>query len=108
VLGAEFAEWAAGGDNHLRDQIVVEGGGLHLVSPSPGTVFLLDPDVPSSSLVPLVASGGGSLVWESPTLRVREQSGKVVAEAVEGEHHLTVRDKSKGTALSTWIRVRGL
>ena len=107
-LGAEFAEWAAGGDNHLRDRTVVQGGGLHLVSPSPGTVFLLDPDVPSSAYVPLVASGGDALVWESPTVRVSEKAGKIVAEATEGEHHFTVRDPATGTKLTTWIRVRSL
>ncbi len=108
-LGAEFAEWAASADNQIGTRVAVAGsGGLHLVSPTPGSTFVIDPDVPSSSLVPLVVSGTGDLVWKSPTLMVREVGGKFFAEAVEGEHRLTVLDVATGKTLETWIRVKAL
>ena len=109
LLGPEYAEWAASADNQLRDQVaIVAGAGLHLISPTPGATFLVDPDVPSSSLVPLVATGAENLVWESATLKFRDQAGKRFAEAQEGEHRLTVRDAESGRELTTWIRVKAL
>lgn len=108
-LGPEFAAWASSGDNQLRDRIVVEGNaGLHLVSPSPGSTFLVDPDVPTTALVPLVATGAEGLQWECRTLRIVAREGKTFAEAMEGEHRLTVREPSTGKSVTTWIRVREL
>ena len=108
-LGAEFTEWAASVDNQIGARVTAGGsGGLHLVSPTPGATFVIDPDVLSSSLVPLVASGAGDLVWKSPTLTVREAGGKFFAEAVEGEHRLRVLDVASGKTLETWIRVKAL
>ncbi len=75
-LGPEYAEWASSVDNQLRDRVVVEGSGqLHLVSPQPGSTFLIDPDVPSSGLVPLVANGSGPVKWESATLALARTGG---------------------------------
>jgi penicillin-binding protein 1C len=109
LLGPEFAAWAASADNQLREQVAISGdGGLHLVSPTPGATFLLDPDVPSSALVPLVATGAAQVIWESATLKFRDQSGQRFAVAKEGEHRLTARDPQSGRALTTWIRVKAL
>ena len=108
-LGADYSEWAAGVDNQLRDRVVLEDAGrLHLVSPQPGSTFLLDPDVPSSGLVPLVASGAGHLIWESPTLALRERAGRTFAVAVEGRHELTARDPESGLTVMTWVFVKAL
>jgi penicillin-binding protein 1C len=77
ILSPEYAEWAKSVDNQLGDKVAIaEDGGLHLVSPIQGATFVVDPDVPSSSLVPLVANGGERLIWESATLKVREQAGQ--------------------------------
>jgi len=109
ILSPEYAAWAKSVDNQIGDKLAIAGGaGLHLVSPTPGATFVVDPDVPSSSFVPLVANGGGRLVWESETLKLREQAGQMVAVATEGEHRLTVRDPNSGRTLATWIRVKGL
>ena len=108
-LGAEYSEWAASVDNQLRDRVVLEDAGrLHLVSPQPGSTFLLDPDVPSSGLVPLVASGSGRLIWDSPTLAMRKQAGRMFAVAVEGRHELTARDEEAGQTVTTWVVVKAL
>ncbi len=108
ILGPEFAQWAASGDNHLAGRVTVSRGALHLVSPQPGSTFLIDPDVPTSALVPLVAGGAEGVVWESSTLKMRDQSGKPFAVAVEGDHQLTARDPGTGRSITTWIRVKGL
>ncbi len=109
LLGAEYHAWAASLDNQLADRIALSGtDALHLVSPQPGSTFLLDPDVPTTALVPLVASGSTAPVWESTTLRLREQSGKVFAIATEGEHRLTARDAATGQTTATWIKVKAL
>ena len=108
-LGSEYSEWAVSVDNQLRDRVVLEDAGrLHLVSPQPGSTFLLDPDVQSSGLVPLVASGAGHLIWESPTLALREQAGRTFAVAVEGRHELTARDPESGQQVRTWVVVKAL
>jgi penicillin-binding protein 1C len=108
-LSGEYGAWAASGDNQLRGRVVVAGNaGLHLVSPTPGSTFLIDPDVPTTALVPLVATGAEGIVWESPTLEVVRRDGKMFARAVEGEHRLTVREAGTGKRVETWIKVRGL
>ena len=108
-LGEEYAEWAVTSDNQLRDRVVLaDAGKLHLVSPQPGSTFLVDPDVPSSSLVPLVASGGSRLIWESRTLSFREQAGRKFAVAVEGRHDITARDPDSGQVVTTWVVVKAL
>ena len=108
-LGAEYTEWAGTADNQLRDRVALaDEGRLHLISPQPGSTFLVDPDVPSSGLVPLVASGAVRLVWESPTLAMREQAGRTFAVAVEGRHELTARDAESGQTVTTWVVVKAL
>jgi hypothetical protein len=108
-LGPEYTEWASGVDNQLRDRVVVEGAGnLHLVSPQPGSTFLIDPDVPSSGLVPLVAGGSGNVIWESATLTLREQAGRTFAVGVEGRHELVAREPESGRSVKTWVVVKAL
>ena len=108
-LGSEYSEWAVSVDNQLRDRVVLEDAGrLHLVSPQPGSTFLLDPDVQSSGLVPLVASGSRHLIWESPTLALREKAGRTFAVAIEGRHELTARDPESGQQVRTWVVVKAL
>jgi penicillin-binding protein 1C len=108
-LGTEYTEWIATTDNQLRDYVVLaDAGRLHLISPQPGATFLVDPDVPSSSLVPLVARGSSQLIWESPTLALREQAGRFFAVAVEGRHELVARDPASGEKVTTWVMVKVL
>ncbi len=108
-LGAEYTEWAASADNQLRDRVALaDAGKLHLISPQPGSTFLVDPDVPSSGLVPLVASGSGRLVWECSTLALQEKSGRFFAVAAEGRHELTARDPESGEMVRTWVVVKAL
>ena len=102
-LSSEYARWAASLENHLRDRVSVRGdGNVHIISPAPGSTFIIDPDIPSTAQIPLVASG--EVKWESSTLSIRGNS----AVAQEGEHQITARDLETGKTASTWVRVRGL
>jgi penicillin-binding protein 1C len=106
-LGAEYLDWLASAENSVSPRAVADPDArekLRLVAPQPGSTFLLDPDVPTSREVGLVASGSCGVVWESATLRCAD--GR--AEIVEGEHRLTARDAKTGERVETWIRVKAL
>ena len=106
-LGVECQDWLASAENSLPARATGADSAhpaLRLVAPLPGTIFLLDPDVPTSRQVPLVASRKGPLVWESSTLRCAEER----ADIVEGEHRISVRDPVTGERVETWIRVKSL
>jgi penicillin-binding protein 1C len=110
VLGPEYAEWSRSAENGMTARTAVEPGEtpLRLVSPLPGTTFLVDPDLPSSERVPLKASGPGEIKWECDSLEVRVTDGGIYAIAKEGEHHLIARDPATGRTAETWIRVKTL
>ncbi len=106
-LGAEYDNWLASAENSLPTRATADEAAratLRIVAPLPGSTFLLDPDVPTSRAVPLVAAGGRAFVWESATLRCAD--GR--AEIVEGEHRIEVRDPATGARAETWIRVKAL
>ncbi len=42
---------------------------LRVVSPLPGSVYYLDPDLPQSDRLPLKSNASGPLLWESATLQ---------------------------------------
>ena len=108
LLGGDYAPWAASVDNHLADRIAIRtDGSISLISPASGSTFIIDPDIPSTALIPVTASFEG-VKWESRTLHFRQQSGKTYAVAVEGEHQITARDPSSGKTATTEIRIRGL
>jgi penicillin-binding protein 1C len=108
LLGSEFAPWAASVDNHLRDRIAIRSdGNIRILSPVSGSTFIVDPDIPSTALVPVAATIDG-VQWESHTLQFRSQSGKTYALAIEGEHQITVRDPASGKMAATTIKIRGL
>ena len=103
----DYEGWLASAENSLPARATGDESAhtvLRLVAPLPGTIFLLDPDVPTSRQVPLVATGSGPLVWESATLRCDDER----AEIMEGEHRISVRDPATGARAETWIRVKSL
>ncbi len=106
-LPAVYAEWLASAENALGSQAVAAAQ-LRIVSPAPGTTFVIDPDLPSSRRVRLVASGSPTARWQSETLGVSAAGGEVEATLAEGEHRLSVLDPATGTRAETWIRVKSL
>jgi penicillin-binding protein 1C len=109
-LGSEYAEWLASAENGLRGQVVLAGSGreLRIASPQDGSTYLVDPDVPTSRRIPLVAAGVGKLVWRSDSLRCAVEDGAEYAIAAEGDHLITLTDTESGQSKDVRISVRSL
>ncbi len=106
-LPADYADWFASAENFLGARAVL-GEEFRIVSPLPDAVYLLDPDVPSSRRIPLGASGGEAVRWESASLRLTNENGRDFALGEEGEHRLSVTDTKTGQRREVRIRVRAL
>jgi penicillin-binding protein 1C len=109
-LGPEYRGWSESAENMLvaRTSCTANDDAFELVSPRPGTTFLIDPDVPSTRRVAVQAKGTGEAIWESQSLRFDTRSGRTFAVITEGEHRLLVRDPATGKSAETWIRVKSL
>jgi penicillin-binding protein 1C len=108
LLGAEFGRWTASTENHLGARVAIRSdGNIQIVSPASGSTFVLDPDIPTTALVPVLANSD-NIHWESDTLKFRTQGGKTYAIAVEGRHRITARDTATGKTASTTIQIRSL
>jgi penicillin-binding protein 1C len=109
-LSAEYADWFRSAENSLRDRAVLgtAHGELLITSPLPGSIYVVDPDVPSSRRIPLIANGGAKVEWQSESLTCRSEAGVDFALATEGEHRLVVTDPATGRKAETRIRVRFL
>ena len=109
-LSAEYADWFRSAENSLRDCAVLGTGPgeLLITSPLPGSIYVVDPDVPSSRRIPLIANGSAKVEWQSESLTCRSEAGGNFALATEGEHRLVVTDPTTGRKAETRIRVRFL
>jgi penicillin-binding protein 1C len=109
-LGLEYADWFYSSENGIRDRasLASANGELRITSPLPGSVYVLDPDVPSTRRIPLAANGGTKMKWESESLSCRSETGLDFAVASEGEHRIVVTDLASGRRAETWIRIRSL
>lgn len=109
-LGPEYADWFGSAENGIRDRVTLasRNGELRITSPLPGSVYVVDPDVPSTRRIPLTANGGAQVKWESESLACRSKSGADFALAAEGEHRIVVTDLASGRHAETWIRIRSL
>jgi penicillin-binding protein 1C len=109
-LGAEYRTWSESAENMLQARVScsARGSAFQLVSPRPGTTFLIDPDLPSSRRVLVQARGTDAAVWDSESLRFDVSGGQTYAVVTEGKHRLSVRDIATGQRAETWIRVKSL
>jgi penicillin-binding protein 1C len=105
-LGPEYRAWSE--SNEATATVAAGVPELRVLSPLPGTTYLLDPDLPSSARVPLSAQGIGPLTWRSESVECRVIDGHPEALVREGEHRFTVRDTATGQSAETWIRVKAL
>jgi penicillin-binding protein 1C len=109
-LGPEYRAWIESGQSGVAARALcdVKDTTLRVEAPLPGTTFVVDPDLPSSRLVPVKASGAVQAVWESESVHFRERDGRTYAEVSEGVHRMSVRDPATGARVETWIRVKTL
>jgi penicillin-binding protein 1C len=106
-LAAEYADWFRSAENCVQDRAVLNlAGDLYITSPLPGSVFVVDPDIPSSRRIPLVVNGATKVEWRSDSLACRVENGSDFALATEGEHQITVVDPATGRRAETRIRIR--
>ena len=109
-LNAEYAEWFQSAENSLADRAVLANApdDLLITSPLPGSIYVVDPDVPSTRRIPLRAFGSGKVEWRSESLSCRSEEGIDFALATEGEHRLVATDPKTGRRAETRIRIRFL
>jgi penicillin-binding protein 1C len=110
LLSVEFAEWFRSAENSLRDRAILatDRDELLITSPLAGSIYVVDPDVPSSRRIPLLASGSSKVQWRSDSLACRSEGGLDFAVAAEGEHRLVAIDPATGKQAETRIRIRFL
>lgn len=117
-LPAAYAAWLAGGQGGaLTGRAVADPENrepLTILSPLPGSLFLLDPDLPTTGRrLALRARGGSSgrpVRWECPTLPTHAEAatGETWADLREGRHVLRAWDEANGQWRETIITVRGM
>ena len=110
-LSAEYADWYRSAENSVRDRAVLATAGddLRITSPLPGSVYIVDPDVPSTRRIPLIVNGYGKVEWQSEFLSCRSEAEGDFALAAEGDHRLVVTDHDlTGRTPETRIRIRFL
>ena len=109
-LSVEFSEWFRSAENNLRDRAVLANDGeqLLIASPLAGSVYVVDPDIPSSRRIPLLADGATKVQWQSDSLICRSDGGVDFAEAAEGEHLLVAIDPATGRRAETRIKIHCL
>jgi penicillin-binding protein 1C len=108
-LGPEYTQWFESGENGLSDRATLATGApLRITSPLPGSIYVVDPDIPSSRSIPLTVTGAGRVSWKSDSLECDNEQGRQVAHASEGEHRISVTDLDSGRHAETWIRIRFL
>ncbi len=109
-LSAEYADWYRSAENSVRDRAVLATttDELRITSPLPGSIYVVDPDVPSSQRIPLIVNGNERVEWQSETLSCRSESQGDFALASEGDHRLVVTDPITGRHAETRIRIRFL
>ena len=84
---------------------------FRIVSPLPGTVAFLDPDLPKEgSRFPLAISGSGleDIQWTSESLQITRQGDRVWATLLAGEHEIVAEDIRTGRKVKTRFRVERL
>lgn len=104
-LPAIYNEWLASAENSLRQlSTSTTAQPVHIISPVPGTTFVIDPDLPGSRRIQLSATASGTVRWQSDSLECQDG----IATAREGQHHLVAIDTATGAKAETWIRVKSL
>ena len=106
-LGPKFSNWWRSSMNHLRDHTSLTNANsesINILSPRPGTVIYLDPDLPSSSKYLPLRANVENVVWQSDTLDCNRTGDGFIARLKPGVHELRV-DNGR-SHLRTWIEVK--
>jgi penicillin-binding protein 1C len=110
-LGPEYRDWLTSNPTSSLGQFScsnLKSEVLSVVSPLPGTVYYLDPDLPQSDELALKTNAVGAVVWQSPTLQCVARAGETLAHLREGRHQIILRNPKTGAQAETWIVVKAL
>ena len=103
-LGPEYRTSLATAAAALPAEPAASNRRLRLISPVPGTTYIIDPDVPSSANLRLIAEGG-EVKWTSRSLHFADHAQ---VRLQEGRHEFTATDARSAETVSTWIQVKSL
>lgn len=107
-LGPEYAEWFASNDNRLGLRAALRPsdprGRPRIVSPLPGTVYLVDRDLPTSTKG-VILRAESEVEWKCSTLPLSRRGASTEARLAPGRHHIEAVS-ADGAIESTWIDVR--
>ena len=107
LLGNRYAHWLNTAPERFREQFALapaKAGEIRILTPQPGTVIYLDPDLPYSSRDLPLRAVGPNPVWKSETLTcVVARPGNYVARLKPGRHELIA--DCAGQRLRTWVMV---
>ncbi len=113
ILPSEFNLWARSRDNWMGDLVTCGDSEsaarkpLRILSPVPGTVVLLDPDIRDrGSRLMLQAEAGQEVRWTSPTLKLEDEGGRRFAILQPGRHEIIAADAKSGQSAKTWVQVQ--
>ena len=81
---------------------------MKIISPATESIYLVDPDVPTSRRIPLAVSGAARVEWESDSLLCRAENGRDFVLAAEGRHRIVAIDRKTGRQAEAWISIRSL
>jgi len=99
---ATYAEWFRSPDHRhtsgvsLASSLRLQLVSPRLLSPQPGTTYVIDPELPGSSRTLPLVSNISNPEWSSPTLAIRNMHGTTMVTLVPGEHQITLRDTTTG------------
>jgi penicillin-binding protein 1C len=109
-LPSHYASWLEGAGRALASRAVAGGAemALRIAQPAPGTIYVIDPDLPGSDHARLIAEGTPAVRWESESLVIISEAGIMRARLRPGEHRIAAIDPGTGHRAETWVRVKEL
>ena len=111
LLPPVYRDWWESSQNGLGNLAVSESSfsAPRITYPAPGTIFYIDPDLPSSSQkIPLRSDSKHPLEWHSATLSIESDAFTAKTTLREGHHEITAQSPDSNEPAVTWIEVRGL
>lgn len=109
-LDDSYAEWLASDDNQRRSEFSPEPARpaetpLRVLAPRPGTVYLLDPELPNGGRLRLSTNLPSVTTWHCESLSLDRSGAEAVALLEAGEHQLVLTDKRNGSTREMTITV---
>ena len=110
ILDKSYGEWLASAYNRRRGELAPEPerpaeSPLRVLAPRPGTVYLLDPELPNGGRLRLATNLPGVARWSCESLTLDESAYEPIAHLKPGHHELEVTDLRNGHTTRMMITV---